>query len=109
MFGIFATITIKPEHRETLLSAIQETAHRSVREEPNCLRFDVFRDLAKEDRYLLDEVYVDEDALLAHLATPHASRAMEGSKVWGDSALAIVRTERVFRNGTAAFETVGSD
>ena len=34
MFGIFASIRIKPDQRERFLATIRDTALRSVREEP---------------------------------------------------------------------------
>ena len=43
MFGIFATIKIKPDQRDGFLGTIRETAFRSVSGEPGCVRFDVFR------------------------------------------------------------------
>ena len=52
MFGIFATIKIKPDQREGFLRTIRETAFRSVNGEPGCMRFDVFQDLADENRYI---------------------------------------------------------
>ena len=56
MFGIFATINIKPDQRDSFLAVIRETAERSVKDEPGCLRFDVFQDLTNETRYILYEV-----------------------------------------------------
>jgi quinol monooxygenase YgiN len=38
MFGIFATIKIKPDQHEQFLITIRETARRSVESEPGCLR-----------------------------------------------------------------------
>ena len=51
MFGIFATIKIKPDQRDAFLGTIRETAFRSVSGEPGCMRFDVLQDLADENRY----------------------------------------------------------
>ena len=53
MFAIFASIKIKPDQRENFLNSIKENANLSVRDEPGCLRFDVFLDDEDEDRYLL--------------------------------------------------------
>jgi quinol monooxygenase YgiN len=71
MFRIFATIKIKPDQRDGFLGTIRETAFRSVSGEPGCMRFDVFQDLADENRYILYEVYTDEKAFKEHLATSH--------------------------------------
>ncbi len=41
------------------------------RKEPGNLRWDVWRDQAKADRYVLDELYIDNAAVAAHRETPH--------------------------------------
>ncbi|MBZ9653643.1 putative quinol monooxygenase [Phyllobacterium lublinensis] len=41
------------------------------RAEPGNLRWDVWRDLAHGERYVLDELYVDAAAVEAHRMTPH--------------------------------------
>jgi (4S)-4-hydroxy-5-phosphonooxypentane-2,3-dione isomerase len=80
MIAIFASISIKPNRREQFLSTITGTARSSVRDEPGCVRFDVFQDAIDENRYHIYEVYTNEAAFEAHLSTPHAKRAMEGSQ-----------------------------
>ena len=108
MFGIFATITIIPEQREHFLSTIRDTALRSVRDEPGCVRFDVFRDRGNENRYLLYEVYTDETAFQTHLSTPHARRAMEGSNIWAESPFDATRADSIYPDSETAFETISS-
>ena len=113
MFGIFASIKIKLEQRENFLAEITENAKLSVQDEPGCLRFDVFRDEEDEDRYLLYEVYTDEKAFVAHLETPHAQRALkgskewgvEGSKGWGETPFEVTRATSVFPADPVSFET----
>ncbi len=41
------------------------------REEPGNLRYDLWRDQADPDRFVLDELYADDDAVAAHRASPH--------------------------------------
>lgn len=41
------------------------------RAEPGNLRWDVWRDRAHSERYVLDELYLDSDAVEAHRMTPH--------------------------------------
>jgi len=41
------------------------------RAEPGNLRWDIWRDIALADRYVLDELYRDTAALEAHRKTPH--------------------------------------
>lgn len=43
----------------------------SSRKEPGNLRYDLWRDQADPDRFVLDELYADDDAVAAHRATPH--------------------------------------
>ena len=105
MFGIFASITIKPNQRDSFLATIRDTALRSVRDEPGCLRFDVFEDLSNEDRYHLYEVYTDENAFQDHLDTPHAKRAMDGSKEWGQGPFEVTRATSIYPHGEKYFET----
>lgn len=105
MFAIFASIKIKPDQQENFLTAIKETAHLSVHEEPGCLRFDVFRDDSDESRYLLYEVYTDEAAFQVHLATPHAQHAMQGSKEWAEAPFEVTRATSIFPVEPMSFET----
>jgi len=76
MFGICATINIKPDQRDSFLAVIRETAERSAKDEPGCLRFDVFQDLTNENRYILYEVYTDQEAFQkrfsSNLVSPYA-------------------------------------
>ena len=105
MFGIFATITIKPDQRDHFLATIRDTALRSVQDELGCLRFDVFEDLADKNRYHLYEVYTDESAFQDHLDTPHAKRAMEGSKEWGEGPFEVTRAASIYSHGEKYFDT----
>jgi hypothetical protein len=78
MFGIFATIKIKPDQREGFLRTIRETAFRSVSGEPGCMRFDVFQDLADD------------------LATSHAQSAMARSRDWAEKGFEVMRATSVY-------------
>ena len=109
MFGIFATIKIKPDQHEQFLITIRETARRSVEREPGCLRFDVFQDLADQNRYILYEVYTSEDAFQKHLATPHARHAMEKSRDWATGGFEVTRATSVYPNAEGCFITPNSE
>ena len=108
MFAIFASISIKPEHREKFISTITDTARCSVRDEPGCVRFNVFQDAADENRYHLYEVYSDEAAFKAHLATPHAKRAMDGAQDFAQGPFDVTRANSVYPVGPRAYETIES-
>ncbi len=108
MFAIFASISIKPERREQFISTVTDTARCSVRDEPGCVRFDVFQDASDENRYHLYEVYTNEAAFEAHLATPHAKRAIEGSQDFAQGPFDVTRANSVFPTGQEAYETIES-
>jgi quinol monooxygenase YgiN len=42
-----------------------------TREEPGCIRYDVFHSLSNRQRFVLVEVYADPSALEAHSASEH--------------------------------------
>ena len=113
MFAIFASIKIKPDQRENFLASVTENAKLSVRDEPGCLRFDVSCDEEDGDRYLLYEVFTDEEAWQAHMEMPHVQRTMQGSKDWGvkgstefrGSPFEVTRATSVFPADPVSFET----
>ena len=105
MFGIFATIKVNLDQRDQFLATIRETALRSVDSEPGCLRFDVFQDLADQNRYILYEVYTTEKAFQDHLATPHAKRAMEKSRDWAQAGFEVTRAMSVYPDSERYFTT----
>ena len=49
MYGVFVSIKVKPDRRERFLEAIKNDALCSVRDEPGCVRFNVFQDAADPD------------------------------------------------------------
>lgn len=67
---IMATLTAHPDKAEELKDLLFELAARS-REEPGNLRWDIWRDQAEPARFVLDELYTDNDAVAAHRATTH--------------------------------------
>ena len=71
MYGIVATINIKPGFKEQFMVSMLEDADGSVNNEPGCLRFDVLEDSENPNRIYLMEEYVDEAALQSHTQQPH--------------------------------------
>ena len=55
------------EPLRTLLDAMLAPS----RAEPGNLRYDLWQDQSEPRRFILDELYVDADAVTAHRATPH--------------------------------------
>jgi autoinducer 2-degrading protein len=72
MFVVIVDLAVRAEHLEEFVDGIRAQMRASLRDEPGCLRFDVLRSTEDPLRFVLHEVYVDEDAFrLAHRAAPH--------------------------------------
>lgn len=56
------------------LAALLEGMLGPSRAEPGCLRYDLWRDKANAERFVLDELYVDDAAIAAHRETAHFRR-----------------------------------
>jgi quinol monooxygenase YgiN len=67
---IIAILTAHPGKAADLRSLLIGMAPL-CRAEPGNLRWDVWRDRALPERYVLDEVYQDADAVEAHRGMPH--------------------------------------
>ena len=70
-FVIVAEFEVRPETIDGFLEAAVADARASVANEPGCRQFDVTLDREQPNRVALYEVYDDEAAFDAHLATPH--------------------------------------
>lgn len=68
---VIVDFTVRAAHAEDFAAAITENATRSVAEEPGCHQFDVGRNPADPTAFFLYEVYEDDAAFQAHLASPH--------------------------------------
>ncbi|MFD7076152.1 putative quinol monooxygenase [Nocardioides sp. NPDC057577] len=72
MFTVLVDLTVRPERVEEFLDGIRVNSRASLRDEPGCLRFDVHRRADDPHRFVLHEVYTDEDAFRrAHREAPH--------------------------------------
>ena len=71
MFSLVVTLRVSPAQLSRFLSAISANAQASVRDEPGCLRFDVCQDLDDSHRFVLYEIYRDQEAFDAHRQAPH--------------------------------------
>jgi (4S)-4-hydroxy-5-phosphonooxypentane-2,3-dione isomerase len=71
MLAIWVKVRVKPAERARFLSAIEEDALGSERDEAGCYRFNVLQDEADPNIYYFYEVYKDEAALEAHRKAPH--------------------------------------
>ena len=82
MYGLIATINIKPGFKARFMSALLEDAYGSLHHEPGCLRFDVFEDMDEPNRIHLMEDYVDEAAFQSHRKQPHFLKWRDTVKDW---------------------------
>ena len=65
-----AAHTARPGQADALRALLRGMVPH-CRAEPGNLRWDVWQDQAQADRYVLDELYRDDDAVAAHRETPH--------------------------------------
>jgi quinol monooxygenase YgiN len=65
--GILSALPGKAAELQALLFDLQADS----RAEPGNLRWDIWRDQANPDRFVLDELYASRDDVAAHLETPH--------------------------------------
>jgi autoinducer 2-degrading protein len=73
MYAVIVRIRLKPGTADAFLRACEDN-HRGSRQEPGNRRWDVLRVIGEADRFLLDELYVDEAAFKAHQQTAHYLR-----------------------------------
>jgi quinol monooxygenase YgiN len=73
MLIVHVFVSVKAEHLAAFTAASLDNARHSL-EEPGVLRFDVLQDGADPARFVLHEVYLDEEALAAHKQTAHYAR-----------------------------------
>jgi (4S)-4-hydroxy-5-phosphonooxypentane-2,3-dione isomerase len=81
MFLVCVHIQVKPEHLEEFIAASRENAENAVLE-PGNLRFDVLQQADDPERFVLYEVYRDEEASKAHKQTAHYARWREVVEPW---------------------------
>ena len=65
--GILSALPGKPAELQRLLFELQAPS----RAEPGNLRWDIWRDQANPDRFVLDELYASREDVAIHLETPH--------------------------------------
>ena len=86
MFIVHVHVHAKPESIEAFKAASVENARNSVRE-PGVARFDVIQRNDDPARFVLVEVYRDEEAAAAHKETGHY-------KVWRDTVAPMMAEPR---------------
>jgi len=79
---IHAPLPVKPERVDDFIEAVRLDALGSVRNEPGCLRFDVYQNLDRPSELYLYEVYVNQAAFEYHTKTPHIAKWRETVEEW---------------------------
>lgn len=100
MLSIFVTIDVQEEHVEQFKLASLGDSEGSVRDEPQCYRFDINQDEEVPTRFYLYEVYKDEAAFQHHLKTPHFLAWKEQVEPWFVGELNIIRMSTIFPSDT---------
>jgi quinol monooxygenase YgiN len=67
---VFASVTPKTEHLEAAEMILRQAVAAS-RQEPGCLRYDLFKSVQGETSFQFFETYVDQAALAAHAQSAH--------------------------------------
>jgi autoinducer 2-degrading protein len=68
---------IQEGHRDEVLAGLREMKDLVTASEPGCLLYQVWESRDEPNVFLLQEQYVDEDALKAHRETPHFKDILE--------------------------------
>lgn len=86
--NVVATIPVKPEHAEALRGALTQLGE-ATRQESGCLAYDLFESAAAPGVFVTIERWTDQDALDAHMKTPHvaAAFAAAGDALAGEVAI----------------------
>jgi len=86
MIATLVFIDVKPE----CITAFSDITHYNrinARMEPGNVRFDIMRDRKDPNKFILNEVYVDEAAAAAHKETHHY-------KLWKETVAPMMATPR---------------
>ena len=86
MIAVVVHLHVKSESLDQFIAETKVNAGNS-RKEPGVVRFDVIQQVDDPSRFVLFELYRDEQAIEAHRATPHYAK-------WRDAVPAFLVTER---------------
>jgi autoinducer 2-degrading protein len=82
MQALIVEFRIKPDHVDAFAAAIIDNARASRDTEPGCRQFDVCTDPAQPGLFFLYELYDDEAAVQAHLASAHFLKMNAATADW---------------------------
>lgn len=81
MLIVHVQIHVKQAHVEDFVAATKTNASAS-RQEPGVVRFDLIRQEGATDRFVLVEIYRDDEAPAAHKATSHYAAWRDAVEPW---------------------------
>ena len=81
MHVVCVHVYVKGEHREAFVAATLDNARHTV-QEAGALRFDVLQQADDPNRFVLYEVYRDENGAKAHKETAHYARWAAAVAPW---------------------------
>lgn len=67
---VIAFVSVKPGQEEAFETAAAACV-AATRQEPGVLHYDLWREAEGERRYVFNELYVDQAAVAAHMASDH--------------------------------------
>lgn len=79
---IHAPLPVQPDKVDAFIEAVRLDGLGSTRQEPGCLRFDVYQNINQPDQLYLYEVYVNKAAFEYHTKTPHIAKWRDTVKDW---------------------------
>lgn len=79
---LYVPLPVKPEKVHSYIQAALGDCVGSTREEPSCLRFDLYQDLNDASQLYFYEVYSNAPAFDYHAKTPHIAKWRDAVKDW---------------------------
>jgi quinol monooxygenase YgiN len=96
MYVLVVTIDIKPGYKDKFIAEMLEDARGSVRNEPDCVRFDVIQDEKEPNRIYLYEAYTDRAAFDYHMTTPHFLKWKDAAQDWFAAPAVVGAGQSIF-------------
>jgi len=99
MYAIFVTLRVKEEFCTDFIEASFGDSAGSVKNEPNCYRFDILRNADEPTIFHLYEVYKDKNSHQElHLNTPHFLKWQEAVKPMIEGQGSSIVMDTIFPN-----------
>ncbi len=105
MLAVCVHVHVKPEHVDAFIRATAEN-HRNTILEPGALRFDVLQQADDPARFVLYEVYRDDEAAAAHKATEHYAKWRDTVADWMAEPRRGVKHNGLLPSDDAQWKTV---